>query len=46
ARVLVYRSTWEGSSRAVDPSRIVCSLTRAGLSASCYEQERWFVTPK
>ncbi|MCI82945.1 hypothetical protein A2U01_0104219, partial [Trifolium medium] len=39
ARVLVYRSTWEGSSEADDPSRITCWLYRAGVSAGHAEQE-------
>ncbi|MCI50061.1 hypothetical protein A2U01_0071305, partial [Trifolium medium] len=41
ARVLVYRSTWERSSEADKPSRIICRLYRAGLFAGYTGQKRW-----
>ncbi|MCI46686.1 hypothetical protein A2U01_0067927, partial [Trifolium medium] len=39
ARVRDYRSTWKGNSKAVDPSRIVGSWSRAGALARYAEQK-------
>ncbi|MCH90683.1 hypothetical protein A2U01_0011605, partial [Trifolium medium] len=38
-------STWEGNIKVVDPSRIMGSFYRAGLSTRCTEQECWLVIP-